>query len=154
MGKSLQELKEMIDSVIVENGKGQITAQSLNLVLNEMSEAFSEIGGSGGGGGAEAYYIYTSENINEETGDMLISEEERNHNAEQYLKIVENYNNNIVSNIFIKWILMDVPFEFHTIAFTITSDPEEPNINYIGCIFNGFQEIMIMIAPDGSVILM
>ena len=57
MGKSLQELKEMIDSVIMENGKGQITAQALNLVLNEMSEALSEMGGSGGGGGGHQIYI-------------------------------------------------------------------------------------------------
>lgn len=153
MGKSLQELKEMIDSVIVENGKGQITAQSLNLVLNEMSEALSEMGGSGGGGGAEAYYIYTSENINEETGDMLISEEERQHNAEQYLKIVENYNNNIVSNIFTKVTEMGVSFELHAISFTVMSYPEE-DIKYVMCIFMHMREVMMMIAPDGSVILM
>lgn len=152
MGKSLQELKEMIDSVIVENGKGQITAQALNLVLNEMSEALSEMGGSGGGGGAEAYYIYTSENINEETGDMFISEEERQHNAEQYLKIVENYNNNITSNIFIKWIINGMPLECHAVALTVASEPDEPDINYIMCILMGLNEIIIMIAPDGSVI--
>lgn len=66
MGKSLQELKEMIDSVIVENGKGQITAQALNLVLNEMSEALSEMGGSGGGGGAYQIHVPVTEELTAE----------------------------------------------------------------------------------------
>lgn len=48
MAKTIEELKQMIDSVIVENGKGQITGQGLNLVLNEMSDALSEMGGGGG----------------------------------------------------------------------------------------------------------
>lgn len=53
MAKTIEELKQMIDSVIVENGKGQITGQGLNLVLNEMSDALSEMGGGGG-----AYQVY------------------------------------------------------------------------------------------------
>lgn len=58
MAKTIEELKQMIDSVIVENGKGQITGQGLNLVLNEMSDALSEMGG--GGGGAYQVHIPTS----------------------------------------------------------------------------------------------
>lgn len=57
MAKTIEELKQMIDSVIVENGKGQITGQGLNLVLNEMSDALSEMGG---GGGAYQVYIPTT----------------------------------------------------------------------------------------------
>ena len=38
MGMSKEELKEMIDNVIVSNGKGQITADVLNLVLNNIAE--------------------------------------------------------------------------------------------------------------------
>lgn len=53
MAKTIEELKQMIDSVIVENGKGQITGQGLNLVLNEMSDALSEMGGGSG-----AYLVY------------------------------------------------------------------------------------------------
>lgn len=54
MAKTIEELKQMIDSVIVENGKGQITGQALNLVLNEMSDALSEMGGGG------AYQVHIS----------------------------------------------------------------------------------------------
>lgn len=54
MGKTIEELKQMIDSVIVENGKSQITGQGLNLVLNEMSDALSQMGGGGSG----AYQVY------------------------------------------------------------------------------------------------
>lgn len=63
MAKTIEELKQMIDSVIVENGKGQITGQGLNLVLNEMSDALSEMGG---GGGAYQVYIPTTGELTEE----------------------------------------------------------------------------------------
>ena len=41
MGKTKEEIKEMIDSVITTNGNGQITGHALNLVLNEMAEMLS-----------------------------------------------------------------------------------------------------------------
>jgi hypothetical protein len=50
MGMSKEELKEMIDNVIVSNGKGQITADALNLVLNNIAE------NAGGGGGIMSVY--------------------------------------------------------------------------------------------------
>lgn len=74
MAKTIEELKQMIDSVIVENGKGQITGQGLNLVLNEMSDALSEMGG--GGGGAYQIHIPT-------TGGEL-TEEQIAFNAQQF----------------------------------------------------------------------
>lgn len=72
MAKTIEELKQMIDSVIVENGKGQITGQGLNLVLNEMSDALSEMGGGGG-----AYQIYIPS-----TGEL--TEEQIAFNAQQF----------------------------------------------------------------------
>lgn len=39
---TVQELKEMINSTIVENGKGEITGTTLNLALNSIIEAFEK----------------------------------------------------------------------------------------------------------------
>ena len=74
MAKTIEELKEMIDSVIVENGRGQITGQGLNLVLNEMSDALSEMGG---GGGACLVYVPMGEGEN-------LTKEQIAFNAKQY----------------------------------------------------------------------
>lgn len=49
MAKTLEELKEAIDNIIVENDKGEITATTLNMLLHDMSDTLSELGGSGGG---------------------------------------------------------------------------------------------------------
>ena len=49
MAKTLEELKEGIQNVIVENNKGEITAKSLNMLLTDMADTLSELGGSGGG---------------------------------------------------------------------------------------------------------
>jgi hypothetical protein len=45
MGMSKDELKEMIDNTIFQNGNGQITGLGLNLVLNAIAE------NAGGGSG-------------------------------------------------------------------------------------------------------
>ena len=49
MAKTLEELKEAIDNIIVENDKGEITATTLNMLLHDMSDTLSELGSSGGG---------------------------------------------------------------------------------------------------------
>ena len=45
--KTKEELKEMVDNTIVENGKGQITGHILNLTLTDIIDSM----GSGDGGG-------------------------------------------------------------------------------------------------------
>lgn len=47
MAKTLEELKEAINNIIVENDKGEITATALNQVLQDMSDTLSELGGGG-----------------------------------------------------------------------------------------------------------
>lgn len=49
MAKTLEELEEAIDNIIVENDKGEITATALNELLHDMSNTLSELGSSGGG---------------------------------------------------------------------------------------------------------
>lgn len=65
-----EELKEMIDSTINENGSRNITGKSLNLALNEIVDAM----GSGSGGGTLSVYFA----MGNET------EEQKAHNAATY----------------------------------------------------------------------
>jgi hypothetical protein len=59
MSEVIQELHEQINSVITKNGKGGITANSLNLVLNDMVDKLgSNSGNNGGGGVGENYTVY------------------------------------------------------------------------------------------------
>ena len=79
MAKTIEELKQMIDSVIVENGKGQITGQGLNLVLKEIVE-------NAGGGGGSTYLVM---------GDFQSStftEEEKANNIEVRNKCIVDIN--------------------------------------------------------------
>lgn len=54
MAMSKQEILEAINSTIVANGQKGITAESLNLILNEMVES----SGEAGGGGSSAYIVH------------------------------------------------------------------------------------------------
>lgn len=82
MGMSKEELKEMIDNVIVSNGKGQITADVLNLVLNNIAE------NAGGGGGVKILFL--TEEIDITDGPEFFKPFYK-HNAEIYNTIIEKY---------------------------------------------------------------
>lgn len=75
-----EELKEMIDSTINENGRREITGQSLNLALNAIVEAMGE----GGGAGAET--VYGPDGLDEANGVYLLTEEHKTANAAVYAK--------------------------------------------------------------------
>lgn len=64
MAKTLEELKEAIDNIIVENDKGEITATALNMLLHDMSDTLSELGNSGGG---ECLYLCLGDSLEEYT---------------------------------------------------------------------------------------
>lgn len=81
MGMSKEQLKEMIDNVIVSNGKGQITADALNLVLNNIAE--------NAGGGSIKILFFTAEMV--ENDDYEFFEPFFNHNSEIYNAIIEKY---------------------------------------------------------------
>ena len=48
---TIEELKDLIDSTINENGTKAITGKALNLALNEITNAVAEAATTGGGGG-------------------------------------------------------------------------------------------------------
>lgn len=76
------EIKEMINSTIVENGERQITGKALNLALLEMVTAME--GFKPEGSGAELVYLPSTA-----TGEM--NTEQQAHNAEVYAKFKTAY---------------------------------------------------------------
>lgn len=54
---TIEELKDLIDSTINENGTKAITGKALNLALNEITNAVAEAATTGGGGGVKRLYV-------------------------------------------------------------------------------------------------
>ena len=83
---TIEELKDLIDSTINENGTKAITGQALNLALNEIVNAVAEAATTGGGGVKRLYV-----NIN---GEALTDPEQLASNAALYTEIVTALTNN------------------------------------------------------------
>lgn len=60
---TIEELKNMIDSTINENGTKAITGKALNLALNEITNAVAEAATTGGGGGVKRLYADLSGSV-------------------------------------------------------------------------------------------
>ena len=79
---TIEELKDLIDSTINENGTKAITGKALNLALNEITNAVAEAATTGGGGsGVKRLYIDVS-------GGTLTNPEQLASNAALYTEIV------------------------------------------------------------------
>lgn len=78
---TVEELKDLIDSTINENGTKAITGKALNLALNEITNAVAEAATTGGGGGVKRLYIDAS-------GGTLTDPEQLASNAALYTEIV------------------------------------------------------------------
>ena len=79
---TIEELKDLIDSTINENGTKAITGQALNLALNEIVNAVAEAATTGGsGGGVKRLYVDIS-------GGTLTDPEQLASNAALYTEIV------------------------------------------------------------------
>lgn len=85
---TIEELKNLIDSTINENGTKAITGQALNLALNEIANAVAEAATTGGGGGGvKRLYVDVS-------GGTLTDPEQLASNAALYTEIVTALTNN------------------------------------------------------------
>lgn len=84
---TIQELKDLIDSTINENGTKAITGKALNLALNEITNAVAEAATTGGGGGVKRLYA----DIN---GGSITNPEQLASNAALYTEIVTALTNN------------------------------------------------------------
>lgn len=78
---TIEELKDLIDSTINENGTKAITGKALNLALNEITNAVAEAATTGGGGGVKRLYVDSS-------GGTLTAPEQLASNAALYTEIV------------------------------------------------------------------
>ena len=78
---TIEELKDLIDSTINENGTKAITGQALNLALNEITNAVAEAATTGGGGGVKRLYVDAS-------GGTLTAPEQLASNAALYTEIM------------------------------------------------------------------
>ena len=77
---TIEELKDLIDSTINENGTKAITGQALNLALNEIVNAVAEAATTGGGGVKRLYV--------DMNGEALTDPEQLASNAALYTEIV------------------------------------------------------------------
>ena len=84
---TIEELKDLIDSTINENGTKAITGQALNLALNEIANAVAEAATTGGGGGVKRLYVDVS-------GGTLTDPVQLASNAALYTEIVTALTNN------------------------------------------------------------
>ena len=78
---TIEELKDLIDSTINENGTKAITGKALNLALNEITNAVAEAATTGGGGSG-VKRLYVDINGGSLTNEQLAS------NAALYTEIV------------------------------------------------------------------
>lgn len=78
---TIEELKDLIDSTINENGTKAITGKALNLALNEITNAVAEAATTGGGGGVKRLYADIS-------GGSITNPEQLASNAALYTEIV------------------------------------------------------------------
>ena len=84
---TIEELKDLIDSTINENGTKAITGKALNLALNEITNAVAESATTGGGGGVKRLYVGVS-------GGTLTDPVQLASNAALYTEIVTALTNN------------------------------------------------------------
>ena len=84
---TIEELKDLIDSTINENGTKAITGKALNLALNEITNAVAEAATTGGGGGVKRLYVDVS-------GGTLTDPAQLASNAALYTEIVTALTNN------------------------------------------------------------
>ena len=84
---TIEELKDLINSTINENGTKAITGKALNLALNEITNAVAEAATTGGGGGVKRLYADVS-------GGTLTDPVQLASNAALYTEIVTALTNN------------------------------------------------------------
>ena len=84
---TIEELKDLIDSTINENGTKAITGKALNLALNEITNAVAEAATTGGGGGVKRLYA-------DMNGGSITNPEQLASNAALYTEIVTALTNN------------------------------------------------------------
>lgn len=79
---TIEEIKDLINSTITENGTKSITGKTLNLALNELVSAVEEASANAGSRSERLYA-----NMNMSSGQITVTEEQKALNAALYEKL-------------------------------------------------------------------
>lgn len=79
---TIEEIKDLINSTITENGTKSITGKTLNLALNELASAVEEASANAGSRSERLYA-----NIDLSSGQITVTEEQKALNAALYEKL-------------------------------------------------------------------
>lgn len=79
---TIEEIKDLINSTITENGTKSITGKTLNLALNELVSAVEEASANAGSRSERLYA-----NIDMSSGQITVTEEQKALNAALYEKL-------------------------------------------------------------------
>lgn len=79
---TIEEIKDLINSTITENGTKSITGKTLNLALNELASAVEEASANAGSR-SERLYV----NMDPSSGQITVTEEQKALNAALYEKL-------------------------------------------------------------------
>lgn len=124
---TIEEIRDLIDSTINENGAKAITGKALNLALNELVGAVEEAAQSGGSS-AERVYV----NID----STPLTDEQKAHNADLYTTILAAF---------------EAGELIAPLAIIATAEGAHYQINIISVIYNG-EAMMLFGFSDGAVI--
>lgn len=79
---TIEEIKDLINSTITENGTKSITGKTLNLALNELVSAVEEASANAGSRSERLYA-----NVDPSSGEITVTEEQKALNAALYEKL-------------------------------------------------------------------
>lgn len=79
---TIEEIKDLINSTITENGTKSITGKTLNLALNELASAVEEASANAGSRSERLYA-----NMDPSSGQTTVTEEQKVLNAALYEKL-------------------------------------------------------------------
>ena len=136
---TIEELKDLIDSTINENGTKAITGKALNLALNEITNAVAEAVTTGGGGGVKRLYVDVS-------GGTLTDPVQLASNAALYTEIVTALTNDELPPQV--GVMIAVGGAYRCIT-NILTDYRDPNMIFGFYAENG-QYTQILLASNGN----
>ena len=136
---TIEELKDLIDSTINENGTKAITGKALNLALNEIANAVAEAATTGGGGGVKRLYVDVS-------GGTLTDPVQLASNAALYTEIVTALTNDELPPQV--GVMIAVGGAYRCIT-NILTDYRDPNMIFGFYAENG-QYTQILLASNGN----
>lgn len=134
---TIEEIKDLIDSTINENGTKAITGKALNLALNEITNAVAEAATTGGGGVKRLYADVTGGTL---TGEQLAS------NAALYTEIVTALTNDELPPQVGILFAMEGKYQYITNGLTIYQDQ---NV-ILGFYAENGQYTQILLMADGN----